>query len=85
MSNIISPLTGIIPESEVVISFGKHKGQTIESIALNDPSVYELLCDKRKHGIFGIRRQRKEKFELYLTDLANQLSAHDVATLHIGL
>ena len=66
----ISPVTGIIDESEVIIDFGKHEGKTVKELKGLDPKFYEGLQNDQGEGIYAIRRHRDKTFRLYLNPLA---------------
>ena len=70
MSAPISPVTGIISESDVILDFGKHEGKTVRDISELDPDFYQQLVAEKDNGIFAIRRHRDKTFRLYLNPLS---------------
>ncbi len=68
--NQMSPITGIIDESKVIIDFGKHEGVTVSELQVLDPGFYAALADEKGEGVFAIRRHRDKTFRLYLNPLA---------------
>ncbi len=68
--NQISPITGIIDESEVIIDFGRHEGVTVKELSRRDPEFYASLAGEKGEGVFAIRRHRDKTFRLYLNPLA---------------
>lgn len=67
----LSPITGVIDESHVIIDFGKHEGKSIQWVAEADPEFYERLINEKEKGIFAIRRQKDKTFRLYINPLSN--------------
>jgi hypothetical protein len=68
--NHMSPITGIIDESQVIIDFGKHEGITVRELQVTDPDFYATLAGEKGEGVFAIRRHRDKTFRLYLNPLA---------------
>ncbi len=68
--NQMSPITGIIDESQVIIDFGKHEGITVQELQVVDPAFYSTLAGDKGEGVFAIRRHRDKTFRLYLNPLA---------------
>ena len=68
--NQMSPVTGIIDESMVIIDFGKHEGITVKELQAVDPGFYASLAGEKGEGVFAIRRHRDKTFRLYLNPLA---------------
>lgn len=68
--NSMSPITGIIDESQVIIDFGKHEGKTVKDLQTVDPELYASLAGEQGEGVFAIRRHRDKTFRLYLNPLA---------------
>ena len=69
----ISPVTGIIAESNVIFDFGKHEGRTVEEIRETDPDFYESLIEDKILGAYAIKREAHidgKLFRLYLNPLA---------------
>jgi hypothetical protein len=66
----MSPITGIIDESQVIIDFGKHEGITVQELQVADPDFYAALAGEKGEGVFAIRRHRDKTFRLYLNPLA---------------
>ena len=63
----VSPLTGIIEESQVFIDFGRYEGRTVSEVADADPEFYQRLIEQKEH--FAIRRHRDKTFRLYINPL----------------
>ena len=70
MSQIQSPVTGIIDEAKVILDFGKHEGKSVREILDLDPEFYSSLVDEKGEGVYAIRRHRDKTFRLYLNPLA---------------
>jgi hypothetical protein len=68
--NPMSPITGIIDESQVIIDFGRHEGKTVKDLQTADPEFYASLAGEKGEGVFAIRRHRDKTFRLYLNPLA---------------
>lgn len=71
MSNMSSPVTGIIDEHLVIIDFGKYEGKSVQEIADIDPIFYEKLANEKENGVFAIRRHRDKTFRLYINPLSH--------------
>lgn len=67
----MSPVTGIIDESTVIIDFGKHEGRSVKDVAELDPEFYDRLIQERDKGIYSIRRHRDKTFRLYVNPLTD--------------
>ena len=70
MAASLSPVTGIIEESQVIIDFGKYEGKTVDQIAQIDPAFYDRLASEKEAGNFAIRRNRDKSFRLYVNPLS---------------
>ena len=70
MSQNMSPVTGVIDESNVILDFGKYEGKSVREIANMDPDFYDSLVDDKGEGVYAIRRNRDKTFRLYLNPLA---------------
>ena len=70
MSQLNSPITGVIDEANVIVDFGKHEGRTVKEVAVLDPDFYDSLAEEKGEGIYAIRRHRDKTFRLYLNPLA---------------
>lgn len=70
MSRNMSPVTGVIDESNVILDFGKYEGKSVREIANMDPDFYDSLVDDKGEGVYAIRRNRDKTFRLYLNPLA---------------
>jgi hypothetical protein len=68
--NSMSPITGIIDESQVIVDFGKHEGVSVKDLQTLDPEFYGRLAGEKGEGVFAIRRHRDKTFRLYLNPLA---------------
>ena len=69
MAAKVSPVTGIIDESDVVIDFGHHEGRTVSEIVDLDPQFYAQLVQAKEVGDFAIRRTPDKSFRLYCSNL----------------
>ena len=72
--HILSPLTGIIDESNVVFDFGEYEGRTVKEIQAIDPDFYDTLILEKGEGRYAIKREAyidgNKTFRLYLNPLA---------------
>jgi hypothetical protein len=71
---ILSPITGILNEENVVLDYGEHEGKTVKEIQEIDPDFYDALIDQKGSGIYAIKREAyldgNKTFRLYLNPLA---------------
>ena len=68
MSNL-SPLTGVIEESDVIIDFGQYEGQSVEAVKAADPDLYQQLVTEKENDNIAIRRNKDKSFRLYMNPL----------------
>ncbi|MGZ6468474.1 MAG: hypothetical protein ACXWQJ_14340 [Bdellovibrionota bacterium] len=68
MSNM-SPLTGVIEESEVIVDFGQYSGQSVENVKNTDPELYQQLVHEKENDNIAIRRNKDKTFRLYMNPL----------------
>ena len=54
----MSPLTGVIEESEVIIDFGQYEGHSVSEIKNTDPDLYQQLVQAKERDNIAIRRNR---------------------------
>lgn len=66
----LSPITGVIDESLVIVDFGKYEGKTIREIQEADPEFYESLKVEKENGSYAIRRHKDKTFRLYVNPLS---------------
>lgn len=69
-SEKLSPVTGVIDESVVILDFGKHEGKSVKEVAEVDPDFYSCLTGEKTLGLYGIRRMKDKTFRLYVNPLA---------------
>ncbi len=71
---ILSPVTGILNEENVVLDYGEHEGKTVKEIQEIDPDFYESLIEQKGVGVYAIKREAyidgNKTFRLYLNPLA---------------
>jgi len=60
----ISPITGVIDETSVLMDFGEYAGRTIRDIAELDPDFYQNLVQEQELGRYSIRRHPDKTFRL---------------------
>ena len=65
----VSPVTGIIDESWVIIDFGHHLGRTVSEIYEIDKEFYNKLSHLKDTGNYAIRRHTDKTFRLYMNPL----------------
>jgi hypothetical protein len=65
----ISPLTGVIEESDVIVDFGQYEGQSVENVKSTDPEMYQQLVQEKENDNIAIRRNKDKTFRLYLNPL----------------
>lgn len=68
MSNM-SPLTGVIEESEVIVDFGLYSGQSVQDVKNTDPDLYQQLVHEKENDNIAIRRNKDKTFRLYMNPL----------------
>ena len=66
----LSPISGIIDESLVIVDFGKYEGKTIREVQESDPEFYETLKTEKENGAYAIRRHKDKTFRLYVNPLS---------------
>lgn len=65
----MSPLTGVIEETDVILDFGQYEGHTVSEIKNVDPDLYEQLVQAKESDSIAIRRNRDKTFRLYMNPL----------------
>tara|TARA_Y100000590_G_scaffold446762_1_gene580943 strand:+ start:4028 stop:4243 length:216 start_codon:yes stop_codon:yes gene_type:complete len=65
MSQVMSPVTGIIEEELVTIHFGEHRGKTVKDIQEIDPEFYQKLIELSESGRSALRRGMNRTFDLF--------------------
>ena len=65
----LSPLTGVIEESDVILDFGQYEGQSVESLKATDPDLYAQLVHEKENDNIAIRRNKDKSFRLYMNPL----------------
>ncbi len=65
----VSPLTGVIEESDVIVDFGLFEGQTVSNLKNQDPDLYNQLVQEKENDNIAIRRNRDKSFRLYMNPL----------------
>lgn len=68
MSNL-SPVTGVIEESEVIVDFGQYEGQSVMDVKNADPDLYQQLVAEKENDNIAIRRNKDKTFRLYMNPL----------------
>lgn len=63
----LSPITGIIKESQVILEFGPYEGKTLSEVETLDPEFYQRLLQDKDH--LSVRRHRDKTFRLYINPL----------------
>lgn len=70
----MSPLTGVIEESEVIIDFGQYEGHSVSEIKNTDPDLYQQLVQAKERDTIAIRRNRDKTFRLYMNPLLTRVA-----------
>lgn len=70
-SSAISPLTGVIQESDVILDFGQFEGHSVQEIRSLDPDLYQQLLEAKESDSIAIRRNRDKTFSLYMNPLSS--------------
>ena len=65
----MSPLTGVIEETEVIIDFGQYEGQPVSQVKSVDPDLYQQLVQEKENDNIAIRRNKDKTFRLYMNPL----------------
>lgn len=65
----MSPLTGVIEESDVIVDFGQYEGQPVSQVKAQDPELYEQLVQEKENDNIAIRRNKDKTFRLYMNPL----------------
>ena len=65
----MSPLTGVIEESDVIVDFGQFEGQTVTQVKNADPDLYQQLVQEKENDNIAIRRNKDKTFRLYMNPL----------------
>lgn len=67
--SIVSPLTGVIEESDVIVDFGQYEGQSVMDVKAADPDLYHQLVHEKENDNIAIRRNKDKTFRLYMNPL----------------
>lgn len=65
----VSPLTGVIEESDVIVDFGQYEGQSVMEVKTADPDLYQQLVHEKENDNIAIRRNKDKTFRLYMNPL----------------
>ena len=65
----VSPLTGVIEETDVIVDFGQFEGQSVSNLKNQDPELYNQLVHEKENDNIAIRRNRDKTFRLYMNPL----------------
>jgi hypothetical protein len=65
----MSPLTGVIEESDVIVDFGQYEGQSVSQVKNTDPDLYQQLVQEKENDNIAIRRNKDKTFRLYMNPL----------------
>jgi hypothetical protein len=69
MSTNLSPLTGVIEESQVILDFGQFEGHSVTYLKKNDPDLYHQLVQEKENDNVAIRRNKDKTYRLYMNPL----------------
>src|SRR5436305_900159 len=65
----MSPLTGVIEETDVIVDFGQYEGQSVSQVKNTDPDLYQQLVQEKENDNIAIRRNKDKTFRLYMNPL----------------
>lgn len=65
----MSPLTGVIEETDVIVDFGEFEGQPVSQVKNLDPELYQQLVQEKENDNIAIRRNKDKTFRLYMNPL----------------
>lgn len=65
----VSPLTGVIEESDVIVDFGQYEGHSVQAVKSADPDLYQQLVQEKENDNIAIRRNKDKTFRLYMNPL----------------
>jgi hypothetical protein len=65
----MSPLTGVIEETDVIVDFGQYEGQPVSNVKSLDPALYQQLVHEKENDNIAIRRNKDKTFRLYMNPL----------------
>ncbi len=71
----LSPLTGVIQETDVIVDFGQFEGSSVEQLKTADPDMYQQLVREKDQDIVAIRRGKDKIFRLYMNPLSIKANA----------
>ena len=74
MRESISPITGRIEESDVIIDFGPYEGKKVSEIRKENPEFLKELIRERNSNNIAIRKYKDKIFHLYINPLAMRYS-----------
>lgn len=69
MSSNLSPLTGVIEESQVILDFGQFEGHSVTDLKTRDPDLYQQLIQEKENDNVAIRRNKDKSYRLYMNPL----------------
>ncbi len=69
MSTNLSPLTGVIEESQVILDFGQFEGHSVSDLKNQDPELYRQLIQEKENDNVAIRRNKDKTYRLYMNPL----------------
>ena len=76
MAESLSPLTGVIEESNVILDFGQYSGKSVTDVKEIDPGFFEQLVKEKANENLAIRRHRDKSFRLYMNPIVMQQQAN---------
>jgi len=65
----MSPITGVIEETDVIVDFGLYEGQSVSHVKNSDPDLYQQLVQEKENDNIAIRRNKDKTFRLYMNPL----------------
>jgi hypothetical protein len=65
----VSPLTGVIEETDVIVDFGQYEGQPVSNVKVQDPELYQQLVQEKENDNIAIRRNKDKSYRLYMNPL----------------
>jgi len=70
----VSPLTGVIEETDVILDFGQYEGQSVSHLKNLDPEFYQQLVQEKENDNIAIRRNKDKTFRLYMNPLITRMA-----------
>lgn len=74
--SILSPVTGVIEETDVIIDFGQYVGHSVSEVKAMDPELYQQLVSEKESDNIAIRRNKDKSFRLYMNPLVARAANH---------